>query len=437
MRDDYRSVNFDALLELLPERDPAEPKTILPEQYQEHEIMTGNTILYHPVHAPDGQPFDTDSNPLKSYADEGWVDDPAKIGVNPWGEDHRHAVAKRHLGYLSGELPGISPGYDTHVGPRCAIWNTLATDESEPGRDGFTLDSPRAGGRYFISRSAAATVESHGERLKARLTTWLVDLRRLGNRCPEVMTGSINDAARYRDLTVGQRVDRLLRFIAEQTPGIGASFSLTNQKSTCAAMAWSESTLMEEVRFLLDYIQKRGWLEEDAAARDQYILTIDGHARLAELEGRDTGSSRAFVAMWFNSSMNDAWERGIKPGIEDSGYEPVRIDKTEFNDRIDDEIIAEIRRSRFLVADFTQDGDRARGGVYYEAGFAHGLGLPVIFTCRQDVIDEGLIHFDTRQYNHIAWTTPEELRKRLVDRIAATILATDRLKKGDARPRAR
>jgi len=383
--------------------------------------MTGTITLYHPVHAPDGHPVYTDSGPLTSYADDGWIDDSAKIGVNTWGDERKHDVARRHLEYLSGEIPGISPGYGAAEGPRCTIWNTVATDESEPGRDGFTFDSPRAGGRYFISGSAAATVASRDERLKARLTTWLVDQRRLGNRCPEVTTGSIGDAARYRDLAVGPRVDRLLRFITERTPGIGTAFSLTNQKTTCAAMARSESTSMEEVRFLLDYLRKRGWLEEDAAAGDQYILTIDGHARLAELEGRDTGSSRAFVAMWFDPSMNDAWERGIKPGIEDSGYEPVRIDKAEFNDRIDDEIVAEIRRSRFLVADFTQDGDRARGGVYYEAGFAHGLGLPVIFTCRQDVIDDGLIHFDTRQYNHIAWTTPEELRKRLADRIGATI----------------
>lgn len=69
----------------------------------------------------------------------------------------------------------------------------------------------------------------------------------------------------------------------------------------------------------------------------------------------------------------------------------------------------------------TQDGDRARGGVYYKAGFAHGLDLPVFFTCRQDMIDEGLIHFDTRQYNHMDWTTTEELRKRFAERIPATI----------------
>lgn len=186
-------------------------------------------------------------------------------------------------------------------------------------------------------------------------------------------------------------------------------------------MAWSQSTSMEEVRFLLGYTEKRGWIETVEAAQYSYVLTIEGYSRLAELEGTDTDSSRAFVAMWFDSSMDDAWENGIKPGIEDSGYRPVRIDKTEFNDRVDDEIIAEIRRSRFLVADFTQDGDCARGGVYYEAGFAHGLGLPVIFTCRKDVIDDGLIHFDTRQYNHIVWETTGDLRKRIAERIAATI----------------
>ena len=383
--------------------------------------MTGTITLYHPIHAPDGQPVATDIGPLTAYADDGWVDDPAKIGVNPWGKDHEQAVARRHLKYLSGELPGISPGFGKGEGPRCPIWNTVATDESEPGRDGMSLNSPRAGGRYFISRSAAAMVVSLDERLKARLTSWLVDQRCSGIRRPEVMTSSIDDAARYRDLTVRQRVDRLLGFIAKRSPQIGTTFSLTSQETTCAAMAWSESSNMEEVRFLLGYIEKRGWLETGESVPDQYVLTIDGHARLAELEAKDTGSSRAFVAMWFDPSMDDAWEKGIKPGIEDSGYEPIRVDKTEFNERIDDEIIAEIRRSRFLVADFTQDGDRARGGVYYEAGFAHGLDLPVIFTCRKDVIDNGLIHFDTRQYNHIVWETPGELRRRLAERIAATI----------------
>ena len=94
------------------------------------------------------------------------------------------------------------------------------------------------------------------------------------------------------------------------------------------------------------------------------------------------------------------------------------IQKEHVN-KIDDEIIAEIRRSRFLVADFTQGQDGARGGVYFEAGFAFGLGIPVIYTCRKDMIEK--LAFDTRQYNHIFWECNEDLRRSLGNRIAATI----------------
>ena len=109
--------------------------------------------------------------------------------------------------------------------------------------------------------------------------------------------------------------------------------------------------------------------------------------------------------------------KGINPAITKARFEPIRIDQKEHTNKIDDEIIAEIRRARFVVADFTHGEDGARGGVYYEAGFAHGLGIKVIFTCREDQIDD--LHFDTRQFNHITWNTPEELKEKLTHRISA------------------
>jgi nucleoside 2-deoxyribosyltransferase len=91
------------------------------------------------------------------------------------------------------------------------------------------------------------------------------------------------------------------------------------------------------------------------------------------------------------------------------------VDRVEHIGKIDDEIIAQIRRSRFVVADFT--GHRA--GVYFEAGFALGLNLPVIWSCRRDHIDE--LHFDIRQFNCIDWTEPAELTDRLWKRIEAVV----------------
>jgi nucleoside 2-deoxyribosyltransferase len=147
------------------------------------------------------------------------------------------------------------------------------------------------------------------------------------------------------------------------------------------------------------------------------VITVDGWKRIDSLRARQPNSRQAFVAMWFADEMKGPWERGFKPGVEDSKYYTAfRVDLAEYNERIDDHIVAELRRSGLVVADFTGN----RGGVYFEAGFGLGLGVPVIFTCRSDCIDA--VHFDTRQYNHIVWDTPEQLRKRLNDRIAATAL---------------
>jgi len=48
-----------------------------------------------------------------------------------------------------------------------------------------------------------------------------------------------------------------------------------------------------------------------------------------------------------------------------------------------------------------------------------GLGRPVIWSCRDDDLKN--VHFDTRQYNHIVWNEPADLRAQLTNRIKATI----------------
>ena len=113
--------------------------------------------------------------------------------------------------------------------------------------------------------------------------------------------------------------------------------------------------------------------------------------------------------------MTSAYERGLQVGIERAGYVAIRVDRTEHVNRIDDEIVARIRRSAFVVADFTEQ----KSGVYFEAGFALGLNLPVIWSCREDDIDN--LHFDIRQYNCIAWTNESDLARRLQLRIEAIV----------------
>jgi hypothetical protein len=126
-------------------------------------------------------------------------------------------------------------------------------------------------------------------------------------------------------------------------------------------------------------------------------------------------SQTAFVAMSFSAAMRPTFDHGIKLAIQRAGFRPVRTDADIDIGRIDARIISEIRRARFVVADVTEQ----RQGVYFEAGFAIGIDVPVFWCVRQDDLPN--VHFDTRQYNHLVWTSPEQLALDLESRITAVI----------------
>ncbi len=313
---------------------------------------------------------------------------------------------------------------------RCPIWGTAANVQSGGMEDVLYVDSPRAGGKYVVTGTAAAMLrhadpQTIDPETRAKLTTWLVDQRRLGDAEPLVDSSSIERAKNAARLPIIERVYRLLELFARHTKVIGAAVKPDSNFANLIG-AWTEAEspqqieLNQEIAPLYKYLMDRKLIERSNEIRGpDYTVTVEGLSLLEDRRKTSVASDQAFVAMWFDSSMNDAYDRGLAPGIEDAGYRPLRIDRTEHNDRIDDRIIAEIRRSRFLVADFTQGDTGARGGVYYEAGFAHGLNIPVIFTCRQESIEK--VHFDTRQYNHIVWTDANDLREKLKNRILATI----------------
>ena len=304
----------------------------------------------------------------------------------------------------------------------CPIWGDdyPASGVFNPANRTYEMArSSRAGTGYKVDEvllHSSVYPLSPEERL--RLTTWLVDQRMQGVLRPEITEAVITYVRTRPPLPVHERADRLLRFIASRSNTVATTIDI--QPDTYGAYAWSESADWDEIDYLVDYLIQMEWIRGQRSTDGSFFggLTVDGHGRIADQEV-NIDSRQAFVAMWFGESMAEAYEDGIRPAIENAGYNPLRIDQKEHINKIDDEIIAEIRRSRFVVADFTHDEGGARGGVYYEAGFAHGLELPVIFTCRKDALDT--LHFDTSHYSHIVWTTPADLHKKLNTRILAVV----------------
>ena len=307
----------------------------------------------------------------------------------------------------------------------CPIWGSefpAETQRSSRVLDFATLvsDSPRAGGSFKIEDTVRDKL-GMDEHEKARLTTWILNQNAKGAWLPEITREIVDYAKGVPPLPTYERANRLLRLIASRVNTVG--YKLEVPIADPQALAWSESVVPAEVDYFLRYLADQGWLKGDRATYSGGIshgvsVTVGGYRQI-ETQEANVLSSQGFVAMWFDDSMKQMRANGIVLGIKDAGYEPYLVDEDKLTDKIDDKIISEIRRSRFLVADFTHDRKGARGGVYFEAGFALGLGIPVIFCCREDQIDD--VHFDTRQYNHILWTTPEELKTKLADRIGARL----------------
>lgn len=120
--------------------------------------------------------------------------------------------------------------------------------------------------------------------------------------------------------------------------------------------------------------------------------------------------------MSFGNDMKET-RNAIKKACLKTGFTPILVDEVHYDSdtTINDAIIANLRKSRFCIADFTEQKD----GVYFESGFALGEGKQVIYACQKEWFNKS--HFDTNHFPHIVYETPEELTDALVNKIEAWI----------------
>lgn len=279
-------------------------------------------------------------------------------------------------------------------------------------KDTIIVDSP-ACGRYEISITAAKTI-SRKYSGQLHILAGAVRYRHEEGRETIITTSSIDQIldAVNPPKSVLEQIDLALLYIAQKASRPGQTVNIESSKHYPIIYGKNGGELAWVLR-RLDEQHLVQWQGKDASNSGRIGVTPLGWQRVRELQKTSVKSDQAFVAMWFSEEVHDAWQEGIKPALDSLGWQGLRIDELEHNEMIDDKIVAEIRKSSLLVADFTGH----RQGVYFEAGFALGLGIPVIWCCREDMIAEA--HFDTRQYNHIVWTTPSDLREKLVNRIEA------------------
>lgn len=261
-------------------------------------------------------------------------------------------------------------------------------------------------GVFRISNTAGAVLEKSGfsPSERARLS---YGLRRMGGNTllSSHLLESILQDTQLTDASTLQ--DNLLLHMESELAGPGEIMELWAP----ALRAWLGALSATSARWAIDQALSAQLVEgmpiRTLAGDEEFrlfnaTLTIKGWARVEELLRSANGSRKGFMAMKFGDPQLDAvFRENFKPAVLQAGFDLMRLDDEPRAGLIDDRLRLEIRTSRFMVADLSH----ANAGAYWEAGFAEGLGRPVIYTCRRDVFDNPATkpHFDTNHYLTVVW----------------------------------
>lgn len=163
---------------------------------------------------------------------------------------------------------------------------------------------------------------------------------------------------------------------------------------------WEPSRAFNGTTFINVDLSLAGWEQYDAGKRGQ----LNGNY--------------GFIAMQFGDPDLDLFVNDVvKPAVKkDTGYDLVNMNDVARAGIIDNIMRIQIERATFVIADLTHDNS----GAYWEAGYAEGLGKPVIYICEKKKFETQKTHFDTNHCTTIPWSRDDDEGFR--QKLTATIL---------------
>lgn len=221
--------------------------------------------------------------------------------------------------------------------------------------------------------------------------------------------------------TPAEQLDSLVLLIGDQQPSPGNGANLDPQAIAATVGMTITRSQNTDFEWLLTQPETKEWVvDRNYRLHEIYLfLTLGGWARYRELKHQHVESRRVLMAMKFgDTELNNIVEMAFRPAVTRAGFELRLLNEKQPAGLIDDQLRVALRTSRFVIADLTHSNN----GAYWEAGFAEGLGRPVIYTCRDDVWRERKTHFDTNHLVTVSWL-PDQVA-RVSERLTATIRAT-------------
>ncbi len=304
----------------------------------------------------------------------------------------------------------------------CRVCGLELTDQGHNG-DVYQFQCKRCGS-YRLTGSAKAVVWNQlaeDDARRAILSHALRRMQRGSHDWPLLDTSNLKQIIEHSQLPKpSEQADNLILWIGDSVRG--ADDSVIGECEEVQAIMGGHRP--ETVFYVANHLESNGLISYERIDTTKSIgplrfqLRFEGWSAYDQLKQQVSDSRIAFMAMQFgDAELTEVVDEVFRLAVASTGFELRVLTDEPKAGLIDDRLRVEIRRSRFLIADITHTNP----GAYWEAGFAEGLGKPVIYTCEKGKFDEGASHFDTNHHLTVMWHDDWE---RVAEDLKATIRAT-------------
>jgi hypothetical protein len=148
---------------------------------------------------------------------------------------------------------------------------------------------------------------------------------------------------------------------------------------------------------------------DDYETLNQVLIKVGEYVKeVVALAERLVTPTSVFTIMAFADEFDDVYT-SCEEVCKEFGLKAERTDQTGSLERIIPRVEKGIRGSAFVIADVSKESPN----VFYEVGFARGLGKDLMMTARKDT----KLPFDIGDIPVIFWKRPEDLKEELRKRI--------------------
>ena len=293
----------------------------------------------------------------------------------------------------------------------CIVCQQYPARINSPGEfiDGDEVDCPNCG-VFQVAGSMRSILKGLDDKTRANLSNSIWTYWEANHEPYAVGSSQLMHVRNQAFLSPFEQLEKLILYLGSQQSSLGLGIQVSSGCLRAKIAAFDAET----ERYLLAEAKQRGLVDISGSNIDTHILrlTLSGWEHSHEIVRYAVHSTQAFMAMPFIfPNVTEFIDTVFRPAVQETGFTLKRLDDAPEAGVINNRMRVEIRQSKFMIAELTHENR----GAYWEAGFAEGLGKPVIYTCERSYFETNKTHFDTNHCTTVVWdaTVPEKAAEDL------------------------